>query len=86
MDPDVARSSLHKTPKRLRGKAPAGRTRLKLFHWNELPDYLKDNKFIVTGYRADTGLLGSIQSLFRIHNESGNVWSHLCGMPSHSWG
>ena len=45
----------------------------------KIPDYLKDNEFIVTGYRADIGVWGSLKSLFRVHNESGNVWTHLIG-------
>lgn len=84
---DGAAAELFDVPKRPRGKARrrAGKPRrssLDLFHWNDLPEYLKDNEYIVTGYRADTGFLGSLKSLFRLHNESGNVWTHLCGAPS----
>jgi hypothetical protein len=73
-------------PARTRGRARIRRGNLDLFHWNDLPEYLKDNEFIVTGYRANTGLWGSLTSLFRLHNESGNIWTHLCGTPlSSDW-
>jgi hypothetical protein len=84
-DKGLSPSDLSQAPKRRRGKAvrvqPKSTTNLTtaLFHWNELPDYLKDNEFIRTGYRANTGFHGSLKSLFRLHNESGNVWTHLVG-------
>jgi hypothetical protein len=68
-----------KRPKPRKRRLP-GQGRLdRLFHWNDLPDYLKDNEYIVTGYRADTGIVGAVKSLFRVHNESGNIWTHLIG-------
>lgn len=48
----------------------------------EAPLNLVDNEFIRRGYRI--GYHGSIKSilksLFQMHNESVNVWSHLLGM------
>ena len=82
VDADVARQAAS-APKRPKGKASTrARAKLRwdsLFHWNDLPEYLKDNEYIYTGYRVHTGVLGSFKSLFRIHNESGNVWTHLLG-------
>eukprot|EP00823_Brevimastigomonas_motovehiculus_P002471 TRINITY_DN1507_c0_g1_i1.p1 TRINITY_DN1507_c0_g1~~TRINITY_DN1507_c0_g1_i1.p1 ORF type:complete len:453 (+),score=28.10 TRINITY_DN1507_c0_g1_i1:61-1419(+) len=45
--------------------------------WNNLPAYLRDNPYILSGYRVNLGLLRSVKSLFELHNESMNVWSHL---------
>lgn len=35
--------------------------------------------FIVRGYRTDHGLVDCLRSLFRLHNETANVWTHLFG-------
>jgi hypothetical protein len=79
----VVKDDILLTPRRVRGRARASGARgplgQRLFHWGELPDYLKDNEFIKTGYRANTGFRGSLRSLFSLHNESGNVWTHLLG-------
>lgn len=72
--------SLQQAVRRPKGKA--AKRRQQLFHWNELPDYLRDNEFIVASYRADTGFWGALRSLFRVHNETGNIWTHLCGAHS----
>ena len=82
VDADVARQAAS-APKRPKGKASTrARAKLRwdsLIHCNDLPEYLEDNDYIYTGYRVHTGVLGSFKSLFRIHNESGNVWTHLLG-------
>lgn len=48
----------------------------------EAPMHLVDNEFIKRGYRI--GYTRSVRSilgsLFEMHNESVNVWSHLLGM------
>ena len=36
-------------------------------------------KFIQYGYRANVGYLDSTKSICKIHNETGNIWSHLLG-------
>ena len=48
----------------------------------EAPLHLVDNEFIRRGYRIGyTKSVKSIfKSLFELHNESVNVWSHLFGM------
>jgi len=46
----------------------------------DLPDYLRDNEFILTSYRrGEQGVWPSVRSLFGLHNETGNVWTHLVG-------
>jgi len=37
------------------------------------------NPFILTGYRKRVGFLGCLKSLFLLHNETVNIWSHLIG-------
>lgn len=37
------------------------------------------NKHIMTGYRINYTNIRAWMSLFEMHNESGNVWSHLLG-------
>ncbi|KAI9714081.1 MAG: hypothetical protein M1812_006528 [Candelaria pacifica] len=48
--------------------------------WNDLPLWLRDNHFILTGYRSPTSsYVESFSSLRYLHNESVNVYSHLLG-------
>ncbi len=48
--------------------------------WNDLPLWLQDNHFILTGYRSPTNsYVESFSSLRYLHNESVNVYSHLLG-------
>lgn len=57
--------------------------------WEDLPAWRRDNAFILTGYRADSGsYLGSARSLLYLHNESVNIWTHLVGavaFPAAGW-
>lgn len=41
--------------------------------------YAADNDFIIGGYRKWYDLRGCVASLFELHNETVNVWSHLLG-------
>lgn len=74
VQPDAA--ALRDTPTRVRGKA-AKQPITSLFA--DLPDYLRDNEYIMRYYRADYSVRESLASLFRVHNETGNIWSHLAG-------
>jgi len=49
-----------------------------LYGFSELPSWMQDNEFILSGYRKPySSVKGCLYSLFRIHNETVNVWSHL---------
>lgn len=50
-----------------------------LYGWKELPEWQKDNGFIRSHYRVDLTITESLKSIFAIHNETGNVWSHGLG-------
>lgn len=49
--------------------------RFPLLSFHELPDYMKDNKYILNYYRADWPLKVAFLSLFQWHNETLNVWT-----------
>lgn len=50
----------------------------RLCHWDDLPDWQRDNHYIHTGYVRETGSArDTLASLFYIHNESVNIWTHL---------
>ncbi|KAK6151709.1 hypothetical protein DH2020_014344 [Rehmannia glutinosa] len=50
-----------------------------LLSYHELPDYMKDNEYILDYYRANWPIKEAFFSLFRWHNETLNVWTHLLG-------
>lgn len=51
-----------------------------LLLWDDLPAWRRDNAFIRSGYRQIRASYShSFQSLFYLHNESVNIWSHLLG-------
>ncbi|GMG43271.1 unnamed protein product [Ambrosiozyma monospora] len=53
-------------------------SKTRLYTYNEVPEWQKDNHFILTGYVKETNSLREcIRSLFYLHNESVNVLSHL---------
>lgn len=44
----------------------------------QMPQWLRDNPSILTGYRPyHEDLFVYIRSIFRLHNESFSIWSHL---------
>lgn len=51
----------------------------RLLHYWELPFPWRENKFIVYGYRFNNTYSGCIKSILQVHNETGNIWTHLLG-------
>ena len=52
-----------------------------LLHWDDLPDWQRDNHFIRASYRpASSSFRVSFYSLTYLHNESVNIYTHL--LPS----
>lgn len=48
-----------------------------LVTWDELPTWLRDNEFILTGFRpASNSYRASVRSLAYLHNQTGNIYSH----------
>lgn len=46
--------------------------------WNDLPKWCQDNEYIYSGFRPISNSYGAcFRSLFYIHNETGNILSHL---------
>lgn len=51
--------------------------RCALMSFRDLPEYMKDNEFILNYYRADWPLKEAFFSLLRWHNETLNVWTYV---------
>ncbi|GMM35374.1 PAQR-type receptor [Saccharomycopsis crataegensis] len=50
----------------------------KLYHWNDIPEWQKDNHYIFSGYVKETlSYLECLRSLTYLHNESVNIYTHL---------
>lgn len=78
--PRVRRSASNKPTKELIAALEnAPYEKKKLYTFNELPPHLRDNQFILTHYRAHYTSAECVRSLFEIHNELGNIWTHVIG-------
>ncbi|XP_042029756.1 heptahelical transmembrane protein 4-like [Salvia splendens] len=55
------------------------KVKYQLVEYHALPGYLKDNEYILAHYRAEWPLKQAFLSIFSIHNETLNVWTHLLG-------
>ena len=53
-------------------------TKFTLLSINDVPDYAKEDS-ITTGYRKQLDYGGCVLSMFRLHNETVNIWTHLLG-------
>lgn len=64
---------------REKGKRLWNKVRYQLIEYHSLPAFLKDNDFILGHYRSEWPLKQIFFSVFSIHNETLNVWTHLIG-------
>ncbi len=49
-------------------------------HFEKLPNWLKDNEHLHFGHRPELSSFAEcFRSIFRIHTETGNIWTHLIG-------
>ncbi|KAI1082307.1 HlyIII-domain-containing protein [Whalleya microplaca] len=55
-------------------------SRPNLLTWKDILPWQRDNEFILTGYpRVSYSYICSLKSIFAVHNETTNIWSHLLG-------
>ncbi|RUS23678.1 hemolysin-III related-domain-containing protein [Jimgerdemannia flammicorona] len=51
----------------------------RLLKFEELPEEWQENKYVLTGYRFCTSSSQCLRTIFAVHNETMNIWSHLIG-------
>lgn len=52
----------------------------KTCHFHHLPQWLQDNDYLMTGHRPPLeSYKACFYSLFRLHTETANIWTHLIG-------
>ncbi|KAF9337222.1 hypothetical protein BG006_005794 [Podila minutissima] len=51
----------------------------RLLRFEELPEQWQENEYIFSGYRFLSSKTQCFKSIFYVHNESGNIWTHLLG-------
>ena len=54
-------------------------TQPRLYSYEEALPYLRGNPHITDGYRQHYSVRETLRSLFALHNETANIWSHLLG-------
>ncbi|KAG1473901.1 hypothetical protein G6F56_000677 [Rhizopus delemar] len=54
----------------------------RLLMYDELPTPWQNNQYILSGYRFLNTAADCWYSLFYVHNETGNIWTHLLGFIS----
>lgn len=81
-NPRVAVETTAGDPGRLNSSSTRGAklwNRLKkkyhLLEYHALPPHLQDNEYILKGYRPEFSLKEAVLSIFRLHNETGNIWT-----------
>uniref|UniRef100_A0A0D6QZK3 Heptahelical transmembrane protein 4-like n=1 Tax=Araucaria cunninghamii TaxID=56994 RepID=A0A0D6QZK3_ARACU len=55
------------------------KVKYQLVEYHALPEYLRDNEYILKYYRVEWPMKQVLLSMFSIHNETLNVWTHLVG-------
>ncbi|XP_061589428.1 progestin and adipoQ receptor family member 3-like [Cololabis saira] len=53
--------------------------RIRLYTYEQIPLFLKENPYITDGYRAHLPSTLCLKSIFILSNETVNIWSHLLG-------
>ncbi|KAM6564140.1 hypothetical protein CsatB_024138 [Cannabis sativa] len=76
---ETTESELGCSSKEARGKRLWKKVRYQLVEFHSLPAYLRDNEYIIGHYRSEWPLKQILLSIFSIHNETLNVWTHLIG-------
>lgn len=71
----VTKGGSDKQKEGLRYEGSKKARRYSLVTFRELPEYMKDNEYILGYYRANWPLSEAFFSLFRWHNETLNVWT-----------
>ena len=56
-----------------------------LYTIDQIPEWQRDNKYILTHYRAFYTTRMILRSVLAIHNETGNIWTHLIGLLVMVW-
>lgn len=52
----------------------------KVCHFSNLPKFMQDNEYLHNGYRPPLPTFWAcIKSIFRLHTETGNIWTHGLG-------
>lgn len=48
----------------------------RLLDWASSPPHLQFNRYVLTGYRPISSVQDCVRSLFYLHNELGNIYTH----------
>ncbi|KAI9497374.1 hemolysin-III related-domain-containing protein [Zychaea mexicana] len=51
----------------------------RLLRYHELPKEWQENEYVLSGYRFYASSRDCVRSIFMLHNETLNIWSHLIG-------
>ncbi|KAD7117774.1 hypothetical protein R6Q59_005694 [Mikania micrantha] len=62
-----------------KGKQLWKKVKYQLVEYHSLPAYMKDNEYILGHYRVEWPIRQIFMSIFTLHNETLNVWTHLIG-------
>eukprot|EP00761_Pharyngomonas_kirbyi_P014532 gb/GECH01014562.1/.p1 GENE.gb/GECH01014562.1/~~gb/GECH01014562.1/.p1 ORF type:complete len:323 (+),score=29.84 gb/GECH01014562.1/:1-969(+) len=51
----------------------------------QAPEFTLDNNYILSGYRPELKATNIFKTLFQVHNETGNIWTHLLACLVFGW-